>query len=290
MEALRRRRRVGLARRDRAGRGDPRPGGRRPASRRPAGPGLRAGRGAVPEHPHAVERREVRGDRGRPGGDPRHDRRPPQRPRLARPASSPRSASSTARPTGSRAIDAIADRTDPGPGGFYDDLGDPAAPARTSSAAPASPTTPTSAARPYVGFDDRPGWPLAWCRERPEPLRRPAARCITTASTRRPATGSASSTRGDNFRVADPARRRRRGDPPPDRRSPTRPARSSSTSPPPATADGTLTLRWTREPGRGGNGRGCQVAEVWLIRHEWTRSRADPWNFALPTRFCGSAL
>lgn len=33
-----------------------------------------------------------------------------------------------------------------------------------------------------------------------------------------------------------------------------------------ATADGTLDLTWSQEPGRGGNGRGCQVAEVWLIR------------------------
>jgi hypothetical protein len=33
-----------------------------------------------------------------------------------------------------------------------------------------------------------------------------------------------------------------------------------------ATRGGDLTLEWTREPGQGGNGRGCQVAEVWLIR------------------------
>lgn len=32
-----------------------------------------------------------------------------------------------------------------------------------------------------------------------------------------------------------------------------------------ATAGGKLTLTWTREPGLGGNGRGCQIAEVWLI-------------------------
>jgi hypothetical protein len=32
-----------------------------------------------------------------------------------------------------------------------------------------------------------------------------------------------------------------------------------------ATANGELRLVWTREPGLGGNGRGCQVAEVWLI-------------------------
>jgi hypothetical protein len=33
-----------------------------------------------------------------------------------------------------------------------------------------------------------------------------------------------------------------------------------------ATATGALELAWTQEPGRGGGGRGCQVAEVWLIK------------------------
>jgi hypothetical protein len=33
-----------------------------------------------------------------------------------------------------------------------------------------------------------------------------------------------------------------------------------------ATQNGDLTLEWTREPGQGGNGRGCQVAEVWLVK------------------------
>jgi hypothetical protein len=33
-----------------------------------------------------------------------------------------------------------------------------------------------------------------------------------------------------------------------------------------ATQTGTLELEWTRPAGLGGNGRGCQVAEVWLIR------------------------
>lgn len=32
-----------------------------------------------------------------------------------------------------------------------------------------------------------------------------------------------------------------------------------------ATASGKLQLKWYREPGLGGNGRGCQVAEVWLM-------------------------
>ena len=33
-----------------------------------------------------------------------------------------------------------------------------------------------------------------------------------------------------------------------------------------ATEDGDLNLRWFREPGLGGNGRGCQVSEVWLMK------------------------
>ena len=35
-----------------------------------------------------------------------------------------------------------------------------------------------------------------------------------------------------------------------------------------ATAGGELELAWTRPPGGGGNGRGCQVAEVWLMRKD----------------------
>lgn len=33
-----------------------------------------------------------------------------------------------------------------------------------------------------------------------------------------------------------------------------------------ATSSGTMTLEWTRTPGLGGNGRGTQVSEVWLIK------------------------
>jgi hypothetical protein len=38
-----------------------------------------------------------------------------------------------------------------------------------------------------------------------------------------------------------------------------------------ATAGGELTLSWTRESGGGGNGRGCQVSEVWLMRRDAAR-------------------
>ena len=32
-----------------------------------------------------------------------------------------------------------------------------------------------------------------------------------------------------------------------------------------ATRNGELNLTWYREPGLGGNGRGCQVSEIWLL-------------------------
>jgi hypothetical protein len=38
--------------------------------------------------------------------------------------------------------------------------------------------------------------------------------------------------------------------------------------PPQATASGQLTLTWSGEPGLGGNGRGCQVSEIWLLKRE----------------------
>jgi hypothetical protein len=40
-----------------------------------------------------------------------------------------------------------------------------------------------------------------------------------------------------------------------------------------ATRKGVLILKWFRELGLGGNGRGCQVAEVWLIKKENTTLR-----------------
>ena len=33
-----------------------------------------------------------------------------------------------------------------------------------------------------------------------------------------------------------------------------------------ATGDGELTLKWFGEPGLGGNGRVCQLSEVWLLK------------------------
>ncbi len=38
--------------------------------------------------------------------------------------------------------------------------------------------------------------------------------------------------------------------------------------PPEATGGGTLNLRWLREPGKGGPGRGCQISEIWIMKKD----------------------
>ena len=42
--------------------------------------------------------------------------------------------------------------------------------------------------------------------------------------------------------------------------------------PPDATKQGELTLAWFGEPALGGNGRNCQVSEVWLIREPFPKT------------------
>ena len=122
---------------------------------------LRAGRGAVPEHPHAAEREAVRRHRRRPRREPGHHRRAAQRPRVA---DGPLRRDPRAR-DGGRAAGAASTRscnwTDPGPGGFYDDLGDPMRQPHLVRG-PGLPTDPGSFRSAAVGFGYRAGWRLSW--------------------------------------------------------------------------------------------------------------------------------
>jgi hypothetical protein len=164
-----------------------------------------------------------------------------------------------------RAIEALLGRTDPGPGGFYDDLGDPAHQPHLVRG-PGFAEDADFRRSTLAGFGRRTGWPLAWCQnaqshydapvvlhyEALDPEARYRVRVIYG---------------GDNFRtrvrldagatevhplIAKP--------------DPVRPLEFDI--PAAATRSGTLTLRWSQEPGQGGNGRACQVAEVWLIRKD----------------------
>jgi hypothetical protein len=162
-------------------------------------------------------------------------------------------------------LDVALTRTDAGPGGFYDDFGDPAR-------------------RPHLdgglGWEKDPGYyytpltafvarggpppvaPRAWWRfaqaHYDEPLRATYTGLDRSAGYRvrvvygplegrkvRLTAGADHAVHGPLFRPFEPV---------------------EFDVPAAATADGTLTLRWDPEAGSGGAGRGVQVCEVWLLK------------------------
>lgn len=157
------------------------------------------------------------------------------------------------------AIDALLRRADPGPGGFYDELGNPR---RRPHLVPG----PGLAKDPMLWlnrteFDPWAPLPSAWKRSAgslyDNPLtmryhelnpRTPYRLRITYVG---PTLGIRLEADGVELHplIQKPA--------------PTEPFEIDL--PPELTADGLLELTWTPEPGLGRGGRGCQVAEVWLI-------------------------
>jgi hypothetical protein len=160
------------------------------------------------------------------------------------------------------ALSALIGRTDPAPGGFYDAPGDPRHRAHLVPG-PGLARDPMLR-RTRVGFQRRADWPLAWCRFAESlydaPLRMHYADLDPEAAYRVRVVYT-----GDRFDAG--IRLVAEGNevhPWLQKPDPVRPVEFDV--PRAATADGVLDLTWTQEPGRGGNGRGCQVAEVWLIR------------------------
>ena len=167
-----------------------------------------------------------------------------------------------------RAIEAVLDRTNPGPGGFYDDLGNLTAQPHLRRGVGAD-RDPEFRASSLVGFG-YPDWcgvvaPMAWKRwaeslfDAPIELHYPNIDPKALYKVRVTYSGETPERKirleaADNFEVHPFL-------------SKPNPIRSLEFDiPAPATSRGELTLQWFREPGRGGNGRGCQVAEVWLIK------------------------
>jgi len=167
------------------------------------------------------------------------------------------------------AITAILDWTNPGPGGFYDELGNPA---RRPHLAPGEPyeRDPAFLASPLTGFSRPEGARLSWCRHAEtlfdtplvmryrdlDPEARYRVRVVYSgdAWTRRVRLVA-----GDGHEVHPFLEKPR----------PVLPLEFDI--PPAAIRNGELALAWHGEPGRGGNGRGCQVAEVWLMRADGRR-------------------
>jgi hypothetical protein len=164
------------------------------------------------------------------------------------------------------ALDRIVAWTDPGPGGFYDDLGDPMRqPHLVHGPGPA--TDPGSFRSAAVGFGYRAGWRLSWMTH---------AESFYDGKVEMRYDGLDPSARyrvavvyaGDVYSFTRKLRL--------DADGTTEvhgwiskeghPKRAEFDIPASATADGVLTLTWQQEPGAGGAGRGNQIAEVWLMK------------------------
>jgi hypothetical protein len=163
-----------------------------------------------------------------------------------------------------KGIDQILNWTNPGPGGFYDDLGNPAQSPHLVRPC-AYETDPESRVAPLTNFDYLPEARLSWIRFAEgrydaalrmrytglDPEARYSVRVVYAGETER-------------VKVRLLANEETEVHPFITKEYPLRPVEFDI--PASATSGGVLTLTWYQEPGIGGNGRGCQVAEVWLIK------------------------
>jgi hypothetical protein len=161
------------------------------------------------------------------------------------------------------AMDAIVNRTEPGPGGFYDDLGDLSRQPHLVRGAGFE-NDPDYRRTSFAGFDSRPALPMAWATYAISMYDAPVELHYTGLDPRgsyRVRAVYAADTNRVLIRLAADGKEVH-----PLMQKPDPPEPVEFDVPAAATGDGELTLSWYREPGRGGNGRGCQVREVWLIR------------------------
>jgi hypothetical protein len=161
-------------------------------------------------------------------------------------------------------IDAIVNWTNPGPGGFYDDLGDPSRRPHLIAGS-AYEKDPARLHGALTGFDQNPEWRRSWCRHGAslydEPLRmRYAGLDRSTAYKLRVVYT------GDMFQIRVRLTANDSIEVHPFLAKPRSMVPLEFDIPLEATRFGSLNLSWRAEPGRGGNGRGCQVSEVWLIK------------------------
>lgn len=170
-----------------------------------------------------------------------------------------------------RAVEQLLHWTDPGPGGFYDDLGNTARqPHLVRETAYAA--DPGFLASPYIGFHAHPGmprssWdyvdglygtPVTMHYTGLDPAARYTLRVVYAGENKDALVRLVALVKS----AADGEAREIEVHPLQPKPWPVRPAEYAL--PPESTAGGELTLRWTSNPERGGPGRGCQIAEVWL--------------------------
>lgn len=163
-----------------------------------------------------------------------------------------------------RRIGEIVNWTNPGPGGFYDKLGDLMQQPHLVRE-PGAAADPEFRQAPLLGCEYEPGRKMAWNgyaeTRYDSPLRLQYEGLDPCAQYKVRVVYS-----GDNFqaKLRLTANDQYEIHPYLPKVQPIHPVEFDI--PREATQGGRLVLAWTQEPGRGGNGRGCQVAEVWLIK------------------------
>jgi hypothetical protein len=163
------------------------------------------------------------------------------------------------------AIDGILNWANPGPGGFYDDLGNVSAQPHLIRGKPYN-DDPAFLGSPLMSAITRGSEPLrmSWVTYA-ETLNDSPLRMRYTGLDPAPRYRVRVTYAGEN--TAATLRLLAEGtEVHPWQRKPNPVAPQEFDLPPHASADGNLTLEWQRTPGLGGGGRGLQVAEVWLLR------------------------
>ena len=164
------------------------------------------------------------------------------------------------------AIDRIVRWTDPGPGGYYDDLGNPAQQPHLLRGLPYE-EDPQRFKSTTTGFGYRPDWRLSWMThaesfwDTPLQMRYTALDPAAQYTIRIVYAGDIFSMNtlirlvaNDKYEIHPPMRKE----------SPLKPVEFDI--PVEATRGGQLTLTFSAPPGMGSAGRGNQIGEVWLIR------------------------
>ena len=170
----------------------------------------------------------------------------------------------TGEPDRLRAIGEIVNWTNPGPGGYYDDLGNVTKQPHLIRGAGFE-KDPAFLASSLVSFAYRPEYRSSWwmyaesLNDTPLQMRYTG---LDRAAQYRVRVVYAGDAPGARVRLV--ANGSVEIHPLIEKPSPVRPVEFDI--PAQATAMGELTLSWYRDPAAGGNGRGCQVAEVWLIK------------------------
>jgi len=161
-------------------------------------------------------------------------------------------------------IDAIVNWANPGPGGFYDNLGDPRRRAHLVISSTFD-KDPAFLHGPQTGFDAEPTWRRSWCRHAAtlydQPLRMRYSGLDPAAAYKLRVVYT-----GDMFQAKLRLTAGESTELHPFLLKPRDMKPLEFDIPREATRAGVLNLTWHAEPGRGGNGRGCQVSEVWLIK------------------------